>query len=198
MDPLKIIEKYYDSQSEAYRILVKHSRSVANKALSIAEALSRTKALPAENIPPLGNILPAELDIRFIEEAAMLHDIGIFLCNAPEIDCHGTYRYLCHGYLGADLLRKEGYPRHAHVCERHTGTGISRKMIKEGNLPLPNRDLLPVTPEEQLICFADKFFSKTKLNKEKSVGKVQESISKYGEESVLRFNHWCKLFLVNN
>ena len=185
MEPLKIIEKYYDTQSDAYRILVKHSQSVADKAISIAKALSQTKALSVE------------LDIRFIEEAAMLHDIGVFLCNAPEIDCHGTYRYLCHGYLGADLLRKEGYPRHALVCERHTGAGISLRMIEDGSLPLPtNRDFLPVTPEEQLICFADKFFSKTKLNKEKSIGKAQESISKYGEESILRFNHWCKLFLV--
>jgi len=184
MDPLKIIEKYYDTQSEAYHILVKHSRSVANKALSIADAFSGT------------NALSAELDIKFIEEAAMLHDIGMTFCNAPGIDCHGTFEYICHGYLGADLLRKEGYPRHALVCERHTGTGISLKMIKDNNLPLPHRDFLPVSQEEQLICFADKFFSKTKPDKEKSISKVRESLSKYGEEGILRFDHWCKLFLL--
>ena len=178
MEPLEIIEKYYDTKSEAFHILTKHSRSVADKALSIA------KAHPEMN-----------MDTRFIEEAAMLHDIGILLCNAPDIDCHGTYEYICHGYLGADILRKEGYPQHALVCERHTGTGISLKMIEEGNLPVPHRDFLPITLEEQLICFADKFFSKTKLSKEKSISKIQESLSKYGQDPVLRFNHWCKLFL---
>lgn len=179
MEPLKIIEKYYDTQSEAYHILITHSRNVAGKALSIA------KLHPEMN-----------LDLAFIEEAAMLHDIGIIFCNAPDIDCHGTYEYICHGYLGADLLRKEGYPRHAFVCERHTGTGISLHMIEKNNLPLPHRDFLPVSPEEQLICFADKFFSKTKLYTEKSISKIQKSLDRYGEETVLRFNDWCKLFLV--
>lgn len=108
MKPLDIIKKYYPESSDAYRILVTHSRSVADKALALA------RLHPEMN-----------LDLTFIEEATMLHDIGIFLCNAPDIDCHGEADYICHGYLGADLMRKEGYPRHALVCERHTGTGLS-------------------------------------------------------------------------
>ena len=114
MKPLDIIKKYYPESSDAYRILVTHSRSVADKALALA------RLHPEMN-----------LDLTFIEEAAMLHDIGIFLCNAPDIDCHGEADYICHGYLGADLMRKEGYPRHALVCERHTGTGLSLAMIEE-------------------------------------------------------------------
>lgn len=180
MIPLDIIASYYKADTEAYRILVKHSRSVADKALVIAK-----------NHPEL------KLDLAFVEEAAMLHDIGIFLCDAPEIDCHGAYPYICHGYLGADLMRKEGYPRHALVCERHTGTGLSLEMILKRNLPISHRDMRPVSLEEQLICFADKFFSKTKLDKEKPLKKVREGLEKYGEEGVLRFDHWCKLFLGN-
>ena len=178
MDPIKIIEKYYDTRSDAYHILIRHSRCVADKALSIA------KGHPEMN-----------LDLRFIEEAAMLHDIGMIQCNAPDIDCHGTYDYICHGYLGAEMLHEEGYPQHALVCERHTGTGLSLEMVEKQNLPVPHKDYLPVSIEEQLICFADKFFSKTKLDKEKHIDKIQESLSKYGESTVLRFNHWCKLFL---
>ena len=178
MNPLDIIAKYYPTDSEAYRILVVHSRSVADKALEIA------RMHPEMN-----------LDLTFIEEAAMLHDIGIFKCNAPTIDCHGEAPYICHGYLGAELMRKEGYPRHALVCEHHTGTGISLAMIDEQHLPLPYRDMRPVSMEEQLICFADKFFSKTKLMKEKSVDKVKQGLSKYGEETVEQFESWCKLFL---
>jgi uncharacterized protein len=175
---LELIHKYYPSGSEAYRILVKHSRSVADKALSIARAHPEMQP-----------------DTTFIEEAALLHDIGIFLCHAPEIDCHGEAGYICHGYLGAELMRKEGFPRHALVCERHTGTGISTEMIERQNLPLPHRDMRPQSLEEQLVCFADKFFSKTDTDREKPVDKVRQSLARYGEESVLRFDDWCKLFL---
>ncbi|SEF58991.1 HD domain-containing protein [Parabacteroides chinchillae] len=178
MNPLDIIKKYYPLESEAFRILVTHSRSVADKALSIA------RMHPEMN-----------LDLTFIDEASMLHDIGIFKCNAPDIACYGEAEYICHGYLGSDLMREEGFPRHALVCERHTGTGISLKMIEERNLPLPQRDMQPVSMEEQLICFADKFYSKTKLEKEKSIDKVKQGLSKYGAETVGRFDSWCKLFL---
>ena len=178
MDPIKIIEKYYPVESEAYRILVDHSRSVADKALAIAQ------------MHPEMN-----LDLTFIEEAAMLHDIGIFRCNAPSIDCHGEADYICHGFLGAELMRAEGYPQHALVCERHTGTGLSLEMIELMKWPIPHRDMLPVSLEEQLICFADKFFSKTKLGKEKSIDKIRISLSRYGSDTAARFSAWCKLFL---
>lgn len=178
MNPMDIIRKYYPENSEAYHILVTHSRSVADKALAIA------RLHPEMN-----------LDLAFLEEAAMLHDIGVFKCNAPSIDCHGTAEYICHGYLGSELLKQEGYPRHALVCERHTGTGLSLKMIEARNLPIPHRNMRPVSLEEQLICFADKFFSKTKLDKEKKISKVRDGLAKHGEESVQQFDAWCKLFL---
>ena len=135
------------------------------------------------------------LDLAFLEEAALLHDIGIFYCYAPEINCYGTYPYICHGYLGADLLRKAGYPHHALVCERHTGTGISTEMIHRHLMPLPCRDMQPQSLEEQLICFADKFFSKSKPCEEKSVNKVRKKMAQYGEQSVRRFDAWCERFL---
>ena len=177
MNPLAIIQKYYPIESEVYKILVEHSRCVAYKAVQIG-------CLHLE----------LELDLPFVEEAAMLHDIGAFLCYAPEIGCHGEAEYICHGYLGAELLRDEGYPRHALVCERHTGTGLSVEMIERHNLPLPHRDMRPQSIEEQVICFADKFFSKTKLGKEKTVSQVMQSMAKYGMASVLQFQKWCEIF----
>ena len=178
MNPLDIIAKYYPVGSEAYRILVIHSRSVADKALAIA------RMHPEMN-----------LDLTFVEEAAMLHDIGIFMTDADGICCFGSYPYICHGYLGADLMRKEGFPRHALVCERHTGAGMSLQSIIDQQLPVPHRNMVPVSLEEQVICFADKFFSKTHLDKEKSVEKALKSISRYGEDGIIRFNHWCECFL---
>ena len=178
MDALAIINKYYPEDNELRHILLTHSRLVADKALWIAD-----------RHPELN------LDRPFLEEAALLHDIGVFLTDAPGIHCHGTHPYICHGYLGAELMRKEGYPRHALVCERHTGAGMSLQSILVQQLPVPHRDMVPVSMEEQVICFADKFFSKTRLDSEKSVEKALKSISKYGEEGVLRFNDWCERFL---
>ena len=178
MNPIEIIDKYYPRESELRNILLVHSRAVTDKALAMLDAHPELL-----------------LDRVFVEEAALLHDIGIFLTDAPEIYCTGTYPYICHGYLGADLLRKEGFPRHALVCERHTGAGLSLKEIIEQQLPIPHREMLPISMEEQLICFADKFFSKTYLEKEKSVEKARKSIEKYGEEGVGRFDTWCSLFL---
>ncbi|MDR2042425.1 MAG: HDIG domain-containing protein [Tannerella sp.] len=178
MNPLELIGTYYPVESDRYRILTEHSRSVADKALAIARAHPEM-----------------QLDLAFIEEAALLHDIGIFLCHAPAIGCYGQAEYICHGYLGAELVRAAGFPRHALVCERHTGAGISVEMIEGQNLPLPRRDMQPQSPEEQLICFADKFFSKTKTDGEKPVARIRKGLAQYGQEGVIRFDGWCKLFL---
>lgn len=179
MDPVALIQKYYpDDNAPLQYILLRHSADVAEKAVQIAE-----------RHPEL------HLDQRFVYEAAMLHDIGIFMTDAPSIHCYGDKPYICHGYLGAELMRREGYFRHALVCERHTGAGISLEQIERENLPLPHRDLQPVTLEEQVICFADKFFSKTHLDDEKTVEKARKSLQKYGEEGLARFDRWCELFL---
>lgn len=178
MNPLEVIDKYYPEENELKHILLTHSREVADKALWIAHRHPELK-----------------LDEQFLEEAAMLHDIGIFLTDADGIHCHGSYPYICHGYLGADLLRTEGFEKHALVCERHTGAGLSLDGILAQGLPVPHREMVPVSLEEQVICFADKFFSKTHLDKEKSVDKARKSLERYGEEGLRRFDAWCAKFL---
>jgi uncharacterized protein len=145
--------------------------------------------LIADNKPELS------VDSRFVFEASMVHDIGIYLTDAPEILCFGEYQYICHGYLGADIMRNEGYPKHALVCERHTGTGISKEEIIQKSFPLPDRTYIPESIEEQLVCFCDKFFSKTKPGYEKTVDEVRKSISRFGEDAIKRFDLWCDLFL---
>ena len=139
MDALAIINKYYPEDNELKHILLTHSRSVADKALWIA-----------------GKHPELNLDKQFLEEAAMLHDIGIFMTDADGICCFGSYSYICHGYLGADLMRKEGFPRHALVCERHTGAGISLQSIIDQQLPVPHRDMV------QFIIFRIIFINDSK------------------------------------
>ena len=178
MDYQSIIDKYYPEGSLLRNILMVHSRSVADKALEIVD-----------NHPELN------ADRAFVEEAAMLHDIGVFRCDASGIECYGDKPYICHGVIGGQLLRDEGYPLHAQVCERHTGAGLSAKDIAEQGLPLPHIDFLPISIEEQIICFADKFFSKTRLTQEKTLEQAYKSVAKFGEESALRFSKWSEMFL---
>ena len=172
-----LIDKYYPEDNELRHILINHSQSVARKALQIASSH-----------PEL------HLDAQFVEEAAMLHDLGIFRTDAPGIQCFGSEPYICHGRLGAEILRKEGYERHARVCERHTGAGITCKEIIAQGLPLPHQDFLPETLEEKVICYADKFFSKTHLDREKSIEKAEKSLAKFGEDGVMRFREWERMF----
>ena len=179
MNPLEIIEKYYQPGSEIYHILVKHSEDVLKKALEISARHPELK-----------------IDEQFVKEATMLHDIGIFQCEAPRIHCHGSHQYIEHGYLGADLLRNEGFPKHALVCERHTGVGLSLEMIKTKQLPLPQRDMVPVSIEEQVICYADKFYSKTQLDEAHSIERIRKYLSRYGDSEVIKFDEWNELFRV--
>lgn len=177
MDYQKIIDKYYPEDNELRRLLLRHSRDVADRALAVCD-----------RHPELN------LDRQFVEEGAMVHDIGIFLTNAPGIFCHGTDPYIRHGIDGAELLRNEGLPRHARVCERHTGAGISREQIEQQQLPLPDIDLMPETLEEQVICYADKFFSKSHPERVRTVEQAANSLAKFGGDGLLRFRRWAKMF----
>ena len=173
----KIIDKYYIEDNELKNILIIHSQSVARKALQIVSLH-----------PEL------HLDANFIREGAMLHDIGIIRTNASGIYCFGTEPYICHGLLGGEMLRLEGFPRHARVCERHTGAGLGIEDIEAHNLPLPHADFLPETMEAKVICYADKFFSKTHLDRERTVEEALNSLLKRDSKGVERFKEWIKMF----
>lgn len=180
MDPIRLLEEFYDPGSMTFDVLLTHGRLVAAKALSVADSLS----------PRL------KTDRAFIEEAALLHDIGIFLTNTPDLGCTGPHPYVCHGYLGGELLEKKGLWRHARVCDRHVGVGISAAEIRQLSLPLPERDMRPVSIEEEIICYADKFFSKSNTggSREKSVPDILLSLTPYGQDKVNRFAAWVQRF----
>lgn len=178
MNPQNIINKYYKKGTKSYNFLTKHSRMILEKSLEIAKKL--------KHLNP---------NLKFIEEASILHDTGIFQVNAPEIGCFGKKPYICHGCLGREILEKEGLSKHALVCEHHVGAGISKKEVGKENLPLPKRDMLPVSLEEKIICFADKFYSKIEngIPKEKTVPEIQKELSKFGEDPLRRFNNFLKI-----
>lgn len=174
----QIIDKYYKGCDALRHILLTHSQSVAQRALQIAF------------LHPELNI-----DINFVREAAMLHDIGIIHVNAPGIECFGSEPYIRHGVCGAEMLRAEGLPeKYARVCERHTGAGLTLNDIISQNLPLPHHDMLPETIEEKLICYADKFFSKTHLDNTKTYEQAEHSLAKFGGDTLARFRAMKALF----
>lgn len=179
MDPVGIIQKYYHYESPAYRFVLLHSQAVSRKAVEKAIQTGFSAQ-----------------EIEFVSEAAMLHDIGIFYTSAPEIGCHGDLPYVCHGFMGHNLLLKEGLPKHALVCERHTGTGLNWKDIDNLDPLLPRRLMEPISPAEKLIAYCDKFFSKDpfSLEIERDFETALEQISRYGKEKGEIFKEWHHQF----
>ncbi|GAO29119.1 HD domain-containing protein [Geofilum rubicundum] len=173
-----LIDKYYPKNRPVRNILTTHSSLVRDKALLVAQRHPELQA-----------------DIEVLESGALLHDIGIILTKAPGIDCHGSHPYLMHGVLGFEILRDNRFDPIAKIAERHTGAGLSSQEILDQQLPIPVRDMLPVSIEEQIIAFADKFFSKGRdLTREKTIHEIKNEMKAFGEPQVLRFQTWCDQF----
>jgi len=173
-----LIHKYIAPDSKGYPYYIIHSSFVAQKAIRIAKKL-KLKAS----------------QITFIEEAAMLHDIGICQVESEFMGTSGG-PYITHGIIGSQILKKEGYPKHARVAESHNGTGLYKQEIIERNLPLPKRDFVPKTIEEKIISYADLFYSKSEkhLWQERTLQEVRELIAKYGLKHNDNLEDWIKKF----
>lgn len=170
-----IFDRYYFNSPKAKRIVWEHSLSVRDLALDIAREVEGA-------------------DLDFIEEAALLHDLGIVFTDAPDLGCFGALPYICHGVLGHSCLLLESLPMHGLVCERHTGVGLTQEMIEKGGLPLPRRDMVPVSLEEEILCYADKFFSKSSKEK-KSLSSIRDGLVRHtGQEGWKIFLGWQERF----
>lgn len=174
MTPEEIISILCRGNAPLEALLLHHSRQVRDHALKVAEAHPE---------------LP--IDRQLLAEGAMLHDIGVVLCDAPGIHCHGSHPYIEHGQLGAQILLADFSQnwdhcepyfalKLAHICNHHTGTG------------LPGRE--PDTLEEEIICYADKFYSKSHPERVRTPEQTAQSLSKFGEEGVKKFWEWHQRF----
>ncbi|MBI2355021.1 MAG: HD domain-containing protein [Deltaproteobacteria bacterium] len=177
MDVIAILESHLTG--EALRVVVTHGRAVAGLALAAARGL----ALP-------------EAELGFIAEAAMLHDIGVCRVELAGLGLHAGQPYIMHGILGREILEGEGLPRHALVCERHIGVGLTLDDIVKQGLPLPLRDMTPQCLSEEIICFADLFFSKdpARLEQMKPVEQVRVKLAAFGADKVRIFDAWMARF----
>jgi len=95
-----VIDRYYPEGTPLRPVYLTHCGQVAGLALDIA----RSRGL--------------SLDRADIEAAAMLHDIGIFACDAPSIGCHGTAPYIMHGVSRRRPAAPRGRPRALCPCGR--------------------------------------------------------------------------------
>ena len=170
LDPEAIIRQYYPD-GITRDLLLRHGELVTGKALAV---LDRAPWLDA--------------DRDFVAQAAMLHDIGIGRTRCPELGCTGGLPYVCHGIEGRAILEAMNLQPHALVCERHVGVGIRADETRARKLPLPARDMLPLSVEERLICYADKFFSKTDNGRhEKSIAEIVAGLARLAPAYEVRF-----------
>jgi len=170
------IREIYKNDKSVLDYLLAHSESVAKLAVEIAK---KQKA-----------------DVDFVERAALLHDIGIIFTDAPKLNCFGKVPYIQHGVYGRELLEKHGLMREAIVAETHVGVGITAEHILKNNLQLPPKDMFPTTLEEEIVAFADLFFSKQPqfLTTPKSLAQVESDVKRYGENSYEILKKWLKKF----
>ena len=119
-----IIDKYYPAGCTRRVIYIKHCRQVTDLAIEIAHR----KHLP--------------LTDEKIEEAAMLHDIGIFLTDAPDIGCNGKEPYIMHGVLGGKLLREEGLSEETNSRSHSLPVTICRRLCWNDWYAMPINSIL--------------------------------------------------------
>jgi uncharacterized protein len=132
----------------------RHSLKVAEKALELAEKIDEK-----------------DIDKDLIEIGGILHDIG-------RSKTHGFK----HAIFGADILKERGFSKQlSRICETHMLGGLDREDAKQ--VGLPERDYIPVTLEEKIICLADKHIAGTKdVSIEQ---RFEKWFSKYGRTQVL-------------
>lgn len=173
----ELLDRYFEG--DALAVIAGHGRAVAGLALNVCRLLGL-----------------AEQEFRFVEEAALLHDIGVCRTHAPKIGLEDGFPYIMHGIIGREILEREGFPRHALVCERHIGVGLTVEDIINQHLPLPQRDMTPLSLPEQIICFADLFYSKSpgRITLQKSPERVRKKLAGFGGNKVRIFESWMELF----
>ncbi|WP_182887023.1 HD domain-containing protein [Microbispora sp. H10885] len=123
-----------------------------------------------------------DVDAELVRAGSLLHDIGVYRLYDGDgrLDHAG---YVRHGILGHELLRAEGLPESlCRFCSHHTGVGISREDVLRQGLPLPPRDYLAESAEEELVMFADKFHSKTVPPRFVTADAYAAHVRRYGED----------------
>jgi uncharacterized protein len=90
-----------------------------------------------------GRVRAVPVDVELVRVGALLHDIG-----------RSRTHDIGHALAGVEIGKQLGLPGAVlDIIERHIGAGISaREAVRLG---LPEKDYLPLTPEEKIVSYAD-------------------------------------------
>lgn len=92
----------------------------------------------------------ANADLKLVDASALLHDIG-------RSKTHG----IRHAFEGGRIAKKFGLQESiVKIIERHIGAGLPADEAKK--LGLPERDYIPETLEEKIVCHADSLVDNNK------------------------------------
>jgi len=94
-----------------------------------------------------------DADMKLVEAGALLHDIG-------RSKTHG----IRHGIEGVKIAKKLClHEEIIKIIERHIGAGLPAEEAKK--LGLPEKDILPISLEEKIVCHADNLVDNCKKQK---------------------------------
>jgi uncharacterized protein (TIGR00295 family) len=92
----------------------------------------------------------ANADLKLVDASALLHDIG-------RSKTHG----IRHAFEGGKIAKKFGLQESiVKIIERHIGAGLPADEAKK--LGLPEKDYIPETLEEKIVCHADSLVDNNK------------------------------------
>ena len=101
--------------------------------------------------------------------------------------------FLLLGFLLAGLM-------HAFIPGRFYSRYLSanrfRSVVNAAafGIPLPTGIYVPVTVEEQIICYADKYFSKSHPDVERTYEQTCRSVARWGDDCLATFMAWHRRF----
>ena len=132
----------------------RHSIKVAEKALEIANKINKV-----------------EVNKDLIEIGALLHDIGRAKTHSFK-----------HALIGGIILKQRGLPESlVRICESHILGGLDKEDALQ--VGLPERDYLPQSLEEKIICLADKHTAGTR--EVTITQRFEKWFDKYGKTRIL-------------
>ncbi|MDX3070961.1 HD domain-containing protein [Streptomyces sp. MI02-7b] len=168
---IRALHEKYAPSAEAFDLVFTHCEIV----WSIAEQL-----MPASGV--------GAVDEELVRAGCLLHDIGVYRLfdDGGGLD-HA--KYVRHGLLGHELLAAEGFSEAlCRFCSCHTGVGLTAADVLRQGLPLPPADYVPVTREERLVMYADKFHTKASPPRFLSFPAYAEQAGRFGEDKVAAFH----------
>ncbi|KOX09958.1 HD domain-containing protein [Nocardiopsis sp. NRRL B-16309] len=168
-EEIRALHEKYAPTPEAFALVYTHCEIVC----AVAEQLLDRSGLA--------------LNRSLVRAGCLLHDIGVYRLFGTTGRLDHAH-YVSHGVLGHEILAGEGLPGAlCRFCSHHTGVGLTRVDVREQGLPIPEKDYVAESPEEELVMYADKFHSKRNPPVFVTADSYAASVARFGEEKVIRF-----------